>query len=74
MVTTFRTSLLGAILVSALVWAVWIPPTPAQWGLFLALGLISPPLALLALIETGGAEDTPCAALLAKRRETPAKP
>ena len=39
-----------------------------------ALGLISPPLALLALIETGGAEDTPCAALLAKRRETPAKP
>ena len=41
MVTTFRTSLLGAILVSALVWAVWIPPTPAQWGLFLALGLIS---------------------------------
>ena len=41
MVTTFRTSLLGAILVSALVWTVWIPPTPAQWGLFLALGLIS---------------------------------
>ena len=39
-----------------------------------ALGLISPPLALLALIETGGAEDTPCAALLAQRRETPAKP
>lgn len=25
-----------------------------------ALGLISPPLALLPLIETGGAEDTPC--------------
>lgn len=41
MVTTFRTSLLGALIVSALVWAVWITPTPQQWGLFLALGFIS---------------------------------
>lgn len=40
----------------------------------LALGTISPPLALLALVETGGAEDTPCATLLARRRATPAKP
>jgi uncharacterized protein involved in outer membrane biogenesis len=39
-----------------------------------ALGLISPPLALLPLIETGGAEDTPCAALppnAGRRRPSP---
>ncbi len=41
MVTTFRTSLLGTLIVSALVWLVWQPPTPEQWALFLALGLIS---------------------------------
>jgi len=41
MVTTFRTSLLGALIVTALVWLVWQRPTPGQWGLFLALGAIS---------------------------------
>ena len=41
MVTTFRTSLLGTLIVSALVWLVWQPPTPEQWALFVALGLIS---------------------------------
>ena len=41
MVTTFRTSLLGTLIVSAVVWLVWQPPTPEQWALFLALGLIS---------------------------------
>ncbi|HBD92371.1 MAG TPA: hypothetical protein DEF16_02645 [Gemmobacter sp.] len=41
MVTTFRTSLLGTIFVSAVVWMVWQEPTPAQWGLFVALGLLS---------------------------------
>lgn len=41
MVTTFRTSLLGTVLVSAVVWLVWVPPTPLQWALFLALGFIS---------------------------------
>lgn len=41
MVTTFRTSLLGTLIVSAVVWLVWQPPTPEQWLLFGALGLIS---------------------------------
>jgi len=41
MVTTFRTSLLGTLIVSALVWLVWQPPTPEPWALFVALGLIS---------------------------------
>lgn len=41
MVTTFRTSLLGTLIVSALVWLVWQPPSPEQWALFVALGLIS---------------------------------
>ncbi|WP_151718719.1 DMT family transporter [Gemmobacter serpentinus] len=41
MVTTFRTSLLGAVFTSAMVWTVWQWPTPGEWLLFLALGLIS---------------------------------
>lgn len=41
MVTTFRTSLLGTLMVTAVVWLVWQPPTPAQWALFGALGLLS---------------------------------
>lgn len=41
MVTTFRTSLLGALFTSAVVWLVWQDPTPAQWALFVALGLLS---------------------------------
>ena len=41
MVTTFRTSLLGAVLMSALVWTVWRMPTGNEWLLFLALGVIS---------------------------------
>lgn len=41
MVTTYRTSLLGAILCTALVLPVWQTPTAEQWALFLALGFIS---------------------------------
>ncbi|MFN4143437.1 DMT family transporter [Aestuariivirga sp.] len=41
MVTTFYTSLMGAIIVSALVVLVWEPPTPSQWGLFVLLALIA---------------------------------
>jgi len=41
MVTTYRTSLLGAILCTALVLPVWQTPTAEQWMLFLALGFIS---------------------------------
>ncbi|SEN86135.1 Threonine/homoserine efflux transporter RhtA [Gemmobacter aquatilis] len=41
MVTTFRTSLLGTVMVSAVVWLVWQAPTPEQWLLFLALGVTS---------------------------------
>lgn len=41
MVTTFQTSLIGTVMVSAGVWAVWLWPSPAQWALFVALGLIA---------------------------------
>ena len=41
MVTTFYTSLMGAIITSAIVLLVWEPPTPAQWGLFVLLSLIA---------------------------------
>lgn len=40
----------------------------------IALGLISPPLALLPLLETGGAEDSACARLLDKTAKTIRKP
>jgi AsmA family protein len=38
-----------------------------------ALGLIAPPLALLPLIETGGAEDTPCSAAVKPHSQKPSK-
>ena len=41
MVTTFYTSLCGAIIMSAIVLFVWEPPTPAQWGFFLLLSAIA---------------------------------
>ncbi len=41
MVTTFHTNLVGGVIVSAMVWAVWIPPTPTQWAMFTALGFIA---------------------------------
>jgi len=41
MVTTFYTTLSGAILTSVIVLFVWVPPTPAQWGLFVLLSLIA---------------------------------
>lgn len=41
MVTTFQTSLIGAIAVSLAVIPVWQAPTPAQWALFLALGFVA---------------------------------
>lgn len=41
MVTTFQTSLLGGLILSAVIWTVWVPPTPAQWGLFVALAFIA---------------------------------
>lgn len=41
MVTTFQTSLLGGLILSAVIWTVWVSPTPAQWGLFVALAFIA---------------------------------
>jgi len=41
MVTTFYTSLMGAIITSFLVVFVWLPVTPAQWGLFVLLAFIA---------------------------------
>ena len=37
MVTTFYTSLMGAIIMSVIVLFVWQTPTPAQWGFFVLL-------------------------------------
>jgi drug/metabolite transporter (DMT)-like permease len=41
MVTTFYTSLSGAVIMSVIVVFLWETPTPAQWGLFLLLSLIA---------------------------------
>jgi drug/metabolite transporter (DMT)-like permease len=41
MVTTFYTSLMGAMIMSVIVLFVWEPPTPAQWGLFVLLSFIA---------------------------------
>ena len=41
MLTTFYTSLMGAIIMSMAVVFVWETPTPAQWGLFVLLSLIA---------------------------------
>lgn len=41
MVTTFYTSLMGAIIMSAIVLFVWQTPTPAQWGFFVLLSAIA---------------------------------
>lgn len=41
MVTTFYTSLIGAIIMSVAVLFVWQPVTPEQWGLFVLLAFIA---------------------------------
>jgi drug/metabolite transporter (DMT)-like permease len=41
MVTTYDTSIMGVLIASAAMPMVWLPPSPAQWGLFLAIGLIA---------------------------------
>jgi drug/metabolite transporter (DMT)-like permease len=41
MVTTFYTSLMGGLIMSAIVLFVWETPTPSQWGLFVLLSLIA---------------------------------
>lgn len=41
MVTTFYTSLCGAVISSAIVLFVWQTPTPVQWGLFILLSAIA---------------------------------
>ena len=41
MVTTFQTSLLGGLILSAVIWTVWQTPTPSQWALFAALAFIA---------------------------------
>lgn len=41
MVTTFQTSLLGGLILSAVIWTVWVPPSPTQWALFVALAFIA---------------------------------
>ncbi|GAA5786156.1 AsmA family protein [Chitiniphilus shinanonensis] len=46
-----------------------LPQPTGRVAVAAALATISPPLALLPLIELGGAEDTPCAALLKNPRK-----
>lgn len=41
MVTTFQTSLLGGLILSAGIWTVWIWPSAGQWALFMALAFIA---------------------------------
>ena len=41
MVTTFYTSLCGAVIMSVIVLFVWETPTPAEWGFFVLLSLIA---------------------------------
>lgn len=41
LVTTFQTSLLGGLMLSAVIWSVWVWPTPLQWALMLALAFIA---------------------------------
>jgi drug/metabolite transporter (DMT)-like permease len=41
MVTTFYTSLMGAIIMSVIVVFVWEAPTPAEWGFFVLLSVIA---------------------------------
>ncbi len=41
MVTTFYTSLMGGLIMSAIVLFVWEAPTPSQWGFFVLLSLIA---------------------------------
>lgn len=41
MVTTFQTNAMGTLIASLGVWAVWHPPTPAEWAMFAALGAIA---------------------------------
>ena len=41
MVTTFYTSLMGALIMSVIVLFVWQPPTPQQWGFFVLLSVIA---------------------------------
>ena len=40
-VTTFQTNIVGATLLSLVVPLIWLPPTPAQWAMFLALGAVA---------------------------------
>jgi drug/metabolite transporter (DMT)-like permease len=41
MVTTYYTSLLGAVIMTAVAYFVWVPPTLEQWGFFVLLALIA---------------------------------
>jgi len=41
MVTTFHTSLMGTLLTTLAILAIWEPPTLAQWGLLFLIGLIA---------------------------------
>ncbi|MCB1377168.1 MAG: DMT family transporter [Alphaproteobacteria bacterium] len=41
MVTTFHTSLLGALMTSVIAVFVWVPPAPSQWLLFMLLAFIA---------------------------------
>ena len=41
MVTTFQTSLLGGVILSAVIWSVWVWPSPQQWALCVALAFIA---------------------------------
>ncbi|MES2970026.1 MAG: DMT family transporter [Pseudomonadota bacterium] len=40
-VTTFHTSAMGTLIASGIVLFLWQTPTPAQWGLFLLVGVIA---------------------------------
>ncbi len=41
MVTTYDTSIIGTLIITAAMPLVWLPPTPAQWGMYLLIGLLA---------------------------------
>ena len=41
MVTTFQTNLLGGAILTALIWTVWVWPSPEQWLMLVALAFIA---------------------------------
>ncbi len=41
MVITFQTNFIGAVLISGAMPLVWLPPSPAQWAMFVGMGVVA---------------------------------